>query len=71
MSNSMNRGSGATSRQAMASPLSVTITPSQLQWIDQRRALGSLSRSAIVRQALDRVIELEAAQAAQPQHKAS
>lgn len=59
--------SGITSRPAMAAPLSVSVTISQLQWIDQRRALGSLSRSAIVRQALDRFIALEAAQAPQPQ----
>jgi Arc/MetJ-type ribon-helix-helix transcriptional regulator len=63
--------SGITSRPAMAAPLSVSITTSQLQWIDQRRALGSLSRSAVVRQALDRVMALDAAQAAQPQHGGS
>ena len=65
------RPSGITTRPAMAAPLSVSITISQLQWIDQRRALGSLSRSAVVRQALDRFIALEGTQASQPQQSGS
>jgi metal-responsive CopG/Arc/MetJ family transcriptional regulator len=63
--------SGITTRPAMASPLSVSITTTQLQWIDQRRALGSLSRSAVIRQALDHFIALEVAQAPQPQQSGS
>jgi Arc/MetJ-type ribon-helix-helix transcriptional regulator len=63
--------SGITSRPAMAAPLSVSLTITQVGWIDQRRALGSLSRSAIVRQALDRFIEFESAQASQPQQSGS
>ena len=61
------RPSGITSKPAMAAPLSVSITASQLAWIDQRRMLGSLSRSAIVRQALDCFIEQEAGQDSQAQ----
>jgi Arc/MetJ-type ribon-helix-helix transcriptional regulator len=41
----------------MAPPLSVSITPDQLAWIDQRRAHGSLSRSAVIRQALDGLMQ--------------
>jgi hypothetical protein len=43
-----------------APPLSFSITAQQLAWLDARRANGSLSRSAALRQALDTLISLEA-----------
>jgi Arc/MetJ-type ribon-helix-helix transcriptional regulator len=48
-------------RRGMAPPLSVSITPDQLAWIDQRRAHGSLSRSAVIRQALDGLMQRDTA----------
>jgi hypothetical protein len=57
--------SGITSRPAMAAPLSVSITTDQLAWIDARRVMGSLSRSAVLRQVIDQAI------AAEPGRKAS
>jgi hypothetical protein len=43
-----------------APPLSFSLTAQQLAWLDARRANGSLSRSAALRQALDSLIRLEA-----------
>ena len=43
-----------------APPLSFSLTADQLAWLDARRAKGSLSRSAAIRQALDTLISLEA-----------
>ena len=45
-------------------PVSVVITQRQLDWLDHRRAQGSISRSAVLRIALDLLIQQEQAQAA-------
>jgi len=43
-----------------APPLSVSVTVEQLDWLDARRANGSLSRSAALRMALDELMQIEA-----------
>ena len=40
-------------------PVSVVITMRQLEWLDQLRSQGAISRSAVLRVVLDRVIEQE------------
>lgn len=47
-----------------APPLSFSITEEQLAWIEQRRLHGSLSRSAVLRQAIDIAMAAERAPAA-------
>ena len=42
-----------------ALPVSVSITQQQLDWLDERRRHGSLSRSAALRQVLDAAMERE------------
>lgn len=42
-----------------APPLTFTLTPRQVAWLDGRRHLGCLSRSAALRLALDELILLE------------
>ena len=50
----------------------MSITADQLTWLDQQRCNGSLSRSAALRQALDKLIRLEAAaQAPEPNQSAN
>ena len=44
-------------------PVSVVITQRQLEWLDHRRAQGSISRSAVLRIALDLLIQQEQSQA--------
>ena len=44
-------------------PVSVVITQPQLEWLDHRRAQGSISRSAVLRIVLDRLIQQEQEQA--------
>lgn len=44
-------------------PLSLTLSPAQIEWIDAQRQQGNLSRSAALRVALDRLIQQEATQA--------
>ena len=44
-------------------PVSVVITQRQLDWLDHRRAQGSISRSAVLRIALDLLIQQEQSQA--------
>ncbi|MEI7667105.1 MAG: hypothetical protein WCI65_13750 [Synechococcaceae cyanobacterium ELA263] len=44
-------------------PVSVVITQRQLEWLDHRRAQGSISRSAVLRIALDHLIQQEQEQA--------
>ena len=44
---------------APVKPVSVVITERQLEWLDHRRAQGSISRSAVLRIVLDRLIEQE------------
>ena len=44
-------------------PVSVVITQRQLDWLDHRRAQGSISRSAVLRIALDPLIQQEQTQA--------
>jgi hypothetical protein len=44
-------------------PLSVTLSPDQIEWLDARRQQGNLTRSAALRVALDRLILQEEAQA--------
>ena len=44
---------------SFASPLSVSITETQLAWLEQRRLHGALSRSAVLRQVLDAAIAAE------------
>lgn len=44
-------------------PLSLTLSPAQIEWLDARRQQGNLSRSAALRVALDRLIQQEATQA--------
>jgi hypothetical protein len=43
----------------LAPPLTFTLTPRQVAWLDGRRHLGCLSRSAALRLALDELILLE------------
>jgi metal-responsive CopG/Arc/MetJ family transcriptional regulator len=49
---------------APVKPVSVVITERQLEWLDHRRIQGSISRSAVLRIVLDRLIQQEQAQAA-------
>ena len=49
---------------APVKPVSVVITERQLEWLDNRRAQGSISRSAVLRIVLDRLIQQEQAQVA-------
>lgn len=42
-------------------PVSISITPEQLAWLDRRRRHGLLTRSAVLRQLLDDAIAAEAA----------
>lgn len=44
-------------------PLSVTLSPDQIEWLDAKRQHGNLTRSAQLRVALDRLILQEATQA--------
>ncbi|MCX5969607.1 MAG: hypothetical protein NTV57_18640 [Cyanobacteria bacterium] len=44
-------------------PVSVVITQRQLDWLDHRRAQGSISRSAVLRIVLDLLIQQEQSQA--------
>ena len=44
---------------APVKPVSVVITERQLEWLDHRRAQGSISRSAVLRIVLDRFIQQE------------
>ncbi|WP_254954843.1 MULTISPECIES: hypothetical protein [unclassified Cyanobium] len=44
-------------------PVSVVVTQRQLEWLDHRRAQGSISRSAVLRIVLDRLIQQEQEQA--------
>ena len=44
---------------APVKPVSVVITERQLEWLDHRRAHGSISRSAVLRIVLDRFIQQE------------
>ena len=44
-------------------PVSVVITQRQLEWLDHRRGQGSISRSAVLRIALDLLIQQEQSQA--------
>jgi hypothetical protein len=48
--------------QQLSPPISFQLTPAQLAWLDARRHHGSLSRSAALRQALDTLIQIQAAQ---------
>lgn len=43
-------------------PLSLTLSPAQIQWLDAKRQQGNLTRSAALRVALDRIIQAEQAQ---------
>lgn len=54
-------------------PVTITLNARQLAWLDVQRLHGSISRSAALRQAIDRLIALEAQQAhaPQPQHTAN
>jgi len=49
---------------APVKPVSVVITERQLEWLDHRRAQGCISRSAVLRILLDRLIQQEQAQVA-------
>jgi metal-responsive CopG/Arc/MetJ family transcriptional regulator len=49
---------------APVKPVSVVITERQLEWLDLRRAQGCISRSAVLRILLDRLIQQEQAQVA-------
>jgi hypothetical protein len=46
----------------LAPPLTFTLTPRQVAWLDGRRLHGCLSRSAALRLALDELILLEGEQ---------
>ena len=46
----------------LAPPLTFTLTPRQVAWLDGRRLHGCLSRSAALRLALDELIQLEGEQ---------
>jgi hypothetical protein len=54
-------------------PVTLTLNPRQLAWLDTQRQHGSISRSAALRQAIDRLIAIEAQQAltAQPAQTAN
>lgn len=52
-------------------PVTLTLNPRQLAWLDTQRQHGSISRSAALRQAIDRLIALETAQAHTPQPEPS
>jgi hypothetical protein len=45
-------------------PVSVVITQRQLEWLDHLRHQGAISRSAVLRVVLDRVIQQEQFQSA-------
>jgi hypothetical protein len=45
-------------------PVSVVITQRQLEWLDHLRSQGAISRSAVLRVVLDRVIQQEQFQSA-------
>ena len=43
----------------LAPPISIHFTRKQLAWLDSRRRLGTLSRSAALRMAIDELIQQE------------
>ena len=51
---------------SFASPMSVSITETQLAWLEQRRLHGALSRSAVLRQVLDAAMAAEQGTSAVP-----
>ena len=44
---------------SLAPPISIHFTRKQLAWLDSRRRLGALTRSAAMRQAIDALIQQE------------
>jgi len=44
---------------SLAPPISIHFTRKQLAWLDRRRRLGTLTRSAALRQAIDALIQQE------------
>ena len=44
---------------SLAPPISIHLTRRQLRWLDGRRRLGTLTRSAALRQAIDALIQQE------------
>lgn len=50
----------STSPHEASRSTSFAITPQQLAWLDAQRHHGSISRSAALRQAIDRLIALDA-----------
>ena len=44
---------------SLAPPISIHFTRKQLAWLDSRRRLGALTRSAALRQAIDALIQQE------------
>lgn len=49
-------------------PVSLVLTPSQIAWLDAERQHGNISRSAALRQALDRLIAQQQATTAPVTH---
>jgi Arc/MetJ-type ribon-helix-helix transcriptional regulator len=47
--------------ETLLPPISVQLTPAQLAWLDSRRQHGALSRSAVLRMALDTLRHQDAA----------
>ncbi len=44
---------------SLAPPISIHLTRRQLRWLDSRRLRNSLSRSAVLREAIDALIQQE------------
>ena len=44
---------------SLAPPISIHLTRRQLRWLDSRRRLGALTRSAALREAIDALIQQE------------
>ena len=44
---------------SLAPPISIHFTRKQLAWLDSRRRLGALTRSAALREAIDALIQQE------------
>jgi len=44
---------------SLAPPISIHLTRRQLRWLDSRRLRSSLSRSAVLREAIDALIQQE------------
>jgi hypothetical protein len=55
----MQSGQVQTEPRDAVKPVTLTLNHRQLAWLDAQRRHGSISRSAALRQAIDRLIELD------------